>query len=76
MSVESAKAFIERVKNDEDFKKKVFEIKEKQERKDLVKAEGFDFTADELKEASGGELSEDELDSVAGGLMCFNFKLW
>ena len=69
MSVESAKAFIKKVKNDEDFSKKVKECKDAEGRMALVKEAGFDFTAAEIKEV-GGELSDSELDVVAGAGNC------
>lgn len=68
MSVESAKAFIEKVKNDEDFRKKLSEFKDGKERMKYAKTEGFDFTPEEVakvKEEQG--LTDDELDAVAGG---------
>jgi predicted ribosomally synthesized peptide with nif11-like leader len=68
MSVVSAKAFIEKVKNDEDFRKKFGELKDGNERMEFVKAAGFDFTKEEIlkvKEEEG--LSDEELDNVAGG---------
>ncbi|WP_366923919.1 Nif11-like leader peptide family natural product precursor [Metallumcola ferriviriculae] len=68
MSVESAKKFLEKVKNDEDFKNKLSGLKNEQERLDFSKAEGFDFSVAELTEANGGELSDNDLDEVAGGI--------
>ncbi|MDF2672248.1 MAG: bacteriocin propeptide, family [Clostridiales bacterium] len=68
MSVVSAKAFIEKVKNDEGFKKKLAALKDAKARAEFVKAAGYDFTKEELakvKEEQG--LSDDELDNVAGG---------
>lgn len=68
MSVESAKTFIEKVKNDEDFKKKLGELKDAEERLEFARAEGFDFTKEELAEAKEEEgLTDEELDNVAGG---------
>lgn len=69
MSVESAKAFIEKVKNDEEFAKKVIECKDAEGRMTLAKDAGFNFTAEEIKEL-GGELSDSELDVVAGAGRC------
>lgn len=66
MSIESAKAFIERMKTDEEFAKKVMECKDAEARMVVAKAAGFDFTAEEVR-ASQGELSEDELQGAAGG---------
>ena len=66
MSVESAKSFMEKIKTDEEFAKKVKECKDAEARMAFVKAEGFDFTVEEIKGIQG-ELSDDELDAVAGG---------
>jgi len=69
MSLESAKAFVERMQNDEDFRQKVTECEDSELRKELVQKEGFDFSVQELKECTK-ELSDEELDSVAGGKYC------
>ena len=66
MSIESAKAFVEKMKTDQDFAKKVNTCKDSDARHSLVKSAGFDFTAEELKKVKS-ELSESDLDSVAGG---------
>jgi predicted ribosomally synthesized peptide with nif11-like leader len=65
--MESAKAFMERMKNDEDFRKKVTECKDNEARKAFVLKEGFDFAVDEMKEEIG-ELTDEDLEGVAGGL--------
>jgi predicted ribosomally synthesized peptide with nif11-like leader len=68
MSVISAKAFIEKVKDDEDFREKLGELKDGKERMEFIKAAGFDFTKEEIakiKEEEG--LTDEELDNVAGG---------
>ena len=67
MSIESAKAFLERMKNDEDFRKSVGEIATSKERMEYVKGAGFDFTMEEIATLND-ELSDDELDAVAGGV--------
>lgn len=68
MSVASAKAFVERVKNDEDFKKKLGALKDAEERFQFAKAAGFDFTKEELTKVKEEEgLTDEELDNVAGG---------
>ncbi len=68
MSIESAKAFMERVVNDKDFRKEVGEIATAEERMAFVTAAGFDFTKDELKNVQEKmQLTDDELGSVAGG---------
>ena len=66
MSIESAKAFLERVKNDEDFRKEVGEKTSMDKRMEFVKAQGFDFTKEELGEVRS-EFSDSELEEVAGG---------
>jgi len=68
MSLESAKAYIERMKNDENFKKKVTELKDSETRKVFVVSEGFDFSVEDIKQASC-ELSEEELEKLSGGLL-------
>ena len=66
MSIESAKLFIDRMKTDEVFAKKVNECKDSESRNSFANAEGFDFTVEEIKEA-GSELSVEEMEQVAGG---------
>lgn len=70
MSVESAKAYVERMKTDEEFNKKVKECKDSEARMAFVKEAGFDFTSEEIKEL-GGELSDSDLDAVAGAGSCW-----
>jgi predicted ribosomally synthesized peptide with nif11-like leader len=71
MSIESAKAFLERVKNDEDFRKSVGEIATSEERMEYVKRAGFDFTKDEITNLKD-ELSDDDLENVAGSVTPYN----
>ncbi len=66
MSIESAKAFLERIKTDEDFRKSVGEIATLEERMEFSKGAGFDFTKEEITTLKD-ELSEGDLDAVAGG---------
>ena len=68
MSIESAKAFLERIKNDEDFRNSVGEIGTAEERVEYVKNAGFDFTKEEIATLKE-ELSDKELDLVAGGML-------
>ena len=68
MSIESAKAFLERVKNDEDFRKELEAQASAEERIKFVKAQGFDFTKEEI-DSQKEELSDEELEAVAGGCM-------
>ncbi len=70
MSIESAKAFMERVVNDEDFRKEVGEIATAEERMAFVTAAGFDFTKEELENVQEKmQLTEDELKKVSGGIV-------
>lgn len=66
MSIESAKAFIERMKSDQEFAKKVHELKSKEEAMRFVASQGFSFTGEEYALAQP-EVSDHELDSVTGG---------
>ncbi|MCP3955750.1 MAG: Nif11-like leader peptide family natural product precursor [Desulfobacterales bacterium] len=68
MSIESAKALLERMKTDEDFRKEVGEIATAEERIAFVTAVGFDFTKEELENVQEKmQLTDEELGSVAGG---------
>lgn len=66
MSIQSAKAFLEKMKTDQAFSKKVAESKNEEDRMKFVKEAGFDFTSAEINSLRG-ELSEDDLKAVAGG---------
>jgi len=66
MSLESAKAFTERVKTDEDFNRKVSECKSQEARMAFVKSEGFDFTPEDI-EIANAEISDEELAGISGG---------
>ncbi len=68
MSIESAKAFLERVKDDEDFRKELEEQASAEERIKFAKAQGFDFTKEEI-DSLKDELSDDQMDAVAGGFI-------
>jgi predicted ribosomally synthesized peptide with nif11-like leader len=65
MSIENARQFLERMKTDEDFKKKVSRASS-QEREKIIAEAGFDFIEEELEQVSG-ELTPDDLEQVAGG---------
>ena len=71
MSVESAKAFLQKVKSDEALGKKLQDAADDDARKAIASEAGADFTKEEMKEvmkaASSKELSDDDLDAVAGG---------
>jgi len=65
MSIESARDFLERMKTDEDFKKRVSKARDA-EREKIIAEAGFDFTDEELEQVSG-ELDSEDLEQVAGG---------
>lgn len=50
MSMESAKLFVERIKNDEDFRNRVNECKDNETRKAFVSQQGFDFTGEDIEQ--------------------------
>jgi predicted ribosomally synthesized peptide with nif11-like leader len=66
MSIKSAKEFLERMKIDRDFAKKVTACKDAETRMACIKDAGFDFTVAEITSVKS-ELSDEELDFVAGG---------
>ena len=68
MSIESAKAFLERVEDDEDFRKSVGEIATTEQRMEFVKGAGFDFTKEEIVKLTS-ELSDEQLEKVHGGII-------
>ena len=72
MSVEHAKKFLEKMKEDADFAEKIKNAKDIEETKAIIKEADLDFTEDELAQAQQGELDDEQLDAVAGGgYMCF-----
>jgi predicted ribosomally synthesized peptide with nif11-like leader len=48
MSIESARAFVERMKTDGEFRNRVAEAESPEVRARILKYEGFDFTEEEL----------------------------
>lgn len=68
MSIESAKAFIERVKTDKEFAEKLNACKDWEIVRHLITSEGFDFTREELK-LTQIELTDDEIAAVVGGFI-------
>ena len=75
MSLDSAKAFIEKMKSDAAFNERVLAIEDVAGRLLLIKSEGFDCTEEQIKQLAG-ELCEYQLSMVAGGVdwhECPNF---
>ena len=65
MSVEQAKACIDKLKSDEAFRARVMAVDDVQARMALIVAEGFDCGAEEI--GSLQELAELDLSGVVGG---------
>jgi predicted ribosomally synthesized peptide with nif11-like leader len=76
MSIESAKAFYQRMTEDSDFRTPFESASTKEERRQLIKEAGYDFTTDEWQAVvteiqaadSNEELQEEELEAIAGGI--------
>jgi len=65
MSEDQAKAFVEKMKSDEDFRAKVMAEEDMDARMALIVAEGFDCSAEEIGALQ--ELGEAELSGAVGG---------
>lgn len=72
MSVESAKAFLEKLAKDPELRKRLEQAPDTEARRQIAKEEGFQFTKDDFKAATGihpdDALSDADLDAVAGGM--------
>ena len=66
MSIESAKAYVERMKTDEKFRKKILAIEDAKKRMQFIKTEGFDFSSNDIKTVSA-ELDDNILHFIQGG---------
>ena len=66
MSLDHARAFIEKIKSDDEFRDRIGAIEEVDGRVAAARCAGFDFTEAEVKEVQS-ELSDFELDNAAGG---------
>ena len=73
MSVEQAKAFMEKLDSDKTFLTQIARANSDEARLQLAQEAGFDFTAEEFASAmelpGNDELSDDELEAVAGGYL-------
>jgi len=74
MSLESAREFLEKMRNDDAYAMQIVEAETREDRAVLVRGEGFQFDKDELDEAFSAyaasdseELDDATLDQVAGG---------
>ncbi|KYC40658.1 Nif11-like leader peptide family natural product precursor [Scytonema hofmannii PCC 7110] len=82
MSIESARAFYERIVTDEAFKTQYQNAVSDDERREIVLAAGYNFTPEEweaamtqISESSDEELSDAELTAVSGGASVLLGKL-
>jgi predicted ribosomally synthesized peptide with nif11-like leader len=66
MSQEAAAAFVERMRTDEALCARVMAVEDVAERLQLINAEGFDCSAEEIMAVSA-ELREKELSGLVGG---------
>ena len=70
MSIESAQQFILRMKEDQTFRETILSSKSQAAAEQLVLAQGYNFTLDEVKsyiKPCETELTEEQLDAVTGG---------
>ena len=65
MSIESARSFLHRMKTDGDFARKINSCNDFGARWDLIRAAGFDFTAEEIHVAQDS-LGDAELEQGSG----------
>ncbi|MBT3255641.1 MAG: Nif11-like leader peptide family natural product precursor [Deltaproteobacteria bacterium] len=66
MSIESAQAFIERLKTDGDFRNRVTAAETAKARKAIVEAEGFAFSPEDIG-AEVDQLTEEDMELISGG---------
>jgi predicted ribosomally synthesized peptide with nif11-like leader len=69
MSMESARLFFKRFKEDETFRCSLENAHDDNARRDIRKREGFDFTREEIQQVMSEplELNNGDLEAVAGG---------
>lgn len=67
MSLESAGAFIARMRSDKEFAKQIIECQGREALLDFLAGAGFDLTMEEVQNAEG-ELSDEVLAKVVGGI--------
>ncbi len=68
MSLDQARAFVEKMKSDVAFKERVLAIEDVDARLSCIQSEGFDCSESEIKEVAG-ELNDEELDLAVGGVV-------
>ena len=68
MSLNQARAYIEKMQSDETFRNRVMAIEDVAERFKLIKSEGFDCSETDIQEVTG-ELNDKDLDKAVGGML-------
>jgi predicted ribosomally synthesized peptide with nif11-like leader len=68
MSKQDAQAFLEKMKNDKDFKNEIANLETSEERIEKVKHYGYEFTKEEIDDVKSEMIDDTELDKVAGGV--------
>ncbi len=66
MSIDHAKAFLQELAGNEALKLRILSCTSAEERLNIAKETGFEFTAEEFSDARS-QLFDDELDAVSGG---------
>ncbi len=74
MSLDQARAFIEKMKSDEAFRNRIVAIEDVDARLVAASEAGFAFTKEEVKEVHG-ELRDDDLDQAAGAGRVGNYSM-
>jgi predicted ribosomally synthesized peptide with nif11-like leader len=75
MSQKAAKAFFEKIRSDEIFRKKVMAVENDADRMKLIKAEGFDCTLDEIN-AFERQMGDKYSDKICGGQFGETSFIW
>ena len=83
MSIENARSFYVRVTTDEEFRTQLEQTATAEERQQIIRTAGFEFTNEEWETAkeqilaasnsNEGDLSDTELTAISGGLVPFPF---
>ena len=66
MSIQSARDFLKKVSEDEEFRKGLTSCQSGAEQEQFARGAGFEFSRDEIRAASG-ELQDADLDTISGG---------
>lgn len=73
MSLANVKGFIQKLKDDEELRNRVNECNTNEEKFQVAKDEGFDFTVEEFKEVYQ-DLTDDELEAISGGSRSHEYR--